>query len=265
MVLQVEPDIVISECKDDEKDTENDIVSKSKPILLDVDKNKYEYTFDELEDNQKYKVSMIIMEGQSGCDTASAITKSVRSDFDGIECIFETRKVLKKIALFKFQTGSDTMKVSEDGLSVTGHGQLRFGEYLKAEDKKIYQITFSMENVNIEDCGIGFATKGFINTHNNHRMIVYGNGKILMAKEFKNGKKLSNMFWDNKECDVMIEINMKNKVGIMYRKFKGEQNIYHVDEFYKIDLPDLVAICVRIAANNTDTKQTLTVKHQKFL
>ena len=45
---------------------------------------------------------------------------------------------------------------------------------------------------------------------------------------------------------------------------EGEQNIYHVDEFYKIDLPDLVAVCVRNAAN-TDTKQTLTVKHQKFL
>ena len=140
-----------------------------------------------------------------------------------------------------------------------------WSQFLKAEDKQIYQATFGMDDVlNIDDIGIGFATKGFINTHNNHRMIVYGNGKILMAKEFKNGKKLSTMFWD-KKCDVMIEINMKNKVGIMYRKFKGEQNIYHVDEFYKIDLPDLVAICVRIAANNTDTKQTLTVKHQKFL
>merc|ERR1719295_98879 len=103
------------------------------------------------------------------------------------------------------------MKVSEDGLSVMGKGQLRFGEYLKRENGQIYRVTFSMKGADPDKCGIGFVTtgRGFIDSHNNHRVLVYGNGKVLMAKEFKDGKRLSLEYWNTGD-DVVVEMDMKS-------------------------------------------------------
>ena len=72
-------------------------------------------------------------------------------------------------------------------------------------------------NVEAEHCGIGFATKGFSNSHNNHRMIVYGNKKVLMAKESKNERELAMRFWEKGE-NVIIEVNMKKELGKMHKQ-----------------------------------------------
>eukprot|EP01084_Bolivina_argentea_P240001 403275_1 len=239
---------------DDEKNSEMNI--NHKDILFNENKQQYSCDLQTLNANKKYKICINCME--MDCYNNNKLD---RSDFETINMIFKTKKPLAKMGLFKFQLGNKTMVVSNNGLSVNGYGQLRFGEYLGAEHKQVYRVTFSMKDVNPNDCGIGFATIGFINTHNNHRMIVYGNTKILMAKEFKNGKKLSNRFWD-KGDEIVIEMNMKKKQGIMYRKFKNDVGINNLDEFYKVDLPDKVSICVRFAANTT---QTLTALQQKFI
>eukprot|EP01083_Nonionella_stella_P017006 47492_1 len=244
----------VCDATDDKK--MNDMDTTRHIVPLETDKTEYSYTLEGLIPNQSYDVSIRCLETDVSTNEATE-----RSDFVQVLIKFKTKKAPPKVKLFRFQSGHESMKVSDNGLSVTGNGQLRFGEYLKADNKQIYQVTFSMKDVDPEDCGIGFATKGFINTHNNHRMIVYGNKKILMAKEFKKGEALSGLFWE-KGDDVVIEINMKRKQGIMHRKRKDDIGIDRWDDFYKVDLPDLVAICVRFASNTT---QTLTVTHQRFV
>merc|ERR1711971_306459 len=142
-----------------------------------------------------------------------------------------------------------------------GHGRLRFGQYLKAENAQIYRVTFSMKEADPEKCGIGFATTGFINSHNNHRMLVYGNGKVLMASEFKNGKKLEDEFWNTND-GLVIEVDMKNRKGIMFRKFTGDLGIDHLEPFYEVRLPETVAICVRFSGKSAQKMSVLT---QKFV
>mmetsp|Transcript_50049 Transcript_50049/g.79719 ORF Transcript_50049/g.79719 Transcript_50049/m.79719 type:complete len:495 (+) Transcript_50049:27-1511(+) len=251
--------------EDDEKTESNAPLLQSERILFTQKQSEYSYEIeDKLEPNSKYKVELNLVEE---LDDNTVIN---RGDFECISLVLQTKKAKKeKCATFRFERGrAENLSVSSDGLSVTGVGQIRFGDYLLAEDEQIYSVTFSMAAVTASECGIGFASTGYINTHPSHRMLVYGNGKTLMASEFKRGElSAAGVCWSEQD-EVVVEINMKQRVGKMYRKYSGAQNITCVEEFYRVELPEVVAVCVRLSPRSkTDGKQpqTLTVVQQAFL
>ena len=238
----------------DEKENGQHVVG-SKEIPFIMDQMEYCCDFDGLCPNQQYEAHITFSE-MVGVDQ----TRLQRTDVNAQSVSLRTSKEKVAAERFEFQRCSETMKVSEDGLSVSGHGQLRFGEYLDGENKQIYRVTFSMKETDPEQCGIGFATTGFINSHNNHRMLVYGDGKVLMAKEFKGEQRLSDVFW-SADDEVVVEMDMRNGKGIMFRKFTGDLGIDHLEPFYEVRLPRNVAICVRFSGKKS---QKMTVLSQKF-
>ena len=228
----------------------NDEKEREYVVLFNQAGNEYTHKLDGLQPNTQYVVSLHVVE-----------SNVERTDFERICIEFRTKRQGAKESEYNFERSSEHMIVSNDGLSVTGHGQIRFGPYLNAQKGQILKVWLSMKDVDSGQCGIGFATKGFTIYHNNHRMLVYGNKKVLTSKEFTHGRDLAMRYWEKGEV-VLMEVNMKKRIGKMYRQTMDQQGIQVIDEFYKVNLPETVAICVRLGQSKS--KQVLTVIKQQI-